>query len=460
MEGDCSKRSGCAFSRTGLSRNHLRTRARLYSGAVSSHLTASSTFLRIRPRAALALVSVIGLVFLSTPRFNGWPLLHLHKEDGTVFLADWTRLGSQSLSSTYTGYLHAVPRVFTAIAASVAPPQLFAVTVGVLAALWRVWLMLICFAALRSRSVPTARAIAASSLFIFVPVGQQEALANLTNLRWFCDAALVVLLIGRFRGRLGAAAAVTAVACVLTDPLSLLLLPLALWAAVRSGGWARVTPVATIVGIACHFVLMETGARQADWSGWLGNPVALIEQILVRGITEPQYGETGAEVLIKLVGIHLALAALVLPLAVLLLARDRLSSILAICGLYLLAATLMFTTPELISLDRWWGVGQASRYAVTPSILVGMALVLSSARIVRTPRRPIAVICLAVLTVATLADAQGDRRSSDGPTWSSTVKHGRADCQRSNASTITLPVTPVNDSTKWTTTLTCAWLDP
>lgn len=397
------------------------------------------------------------LVFLCAPRWHGWQLLHLHKEDGTIFLAQWTQDGMSSVWQTYTGYLHVVPRICTALAA-LFPPEWFAVAVGVLAALWRCWLSVLAYVSLRSIGQPNRHAMVAASLFIVVPVGQQEALGNLTNLRWFCNAALVLVLLGRLSGRWAVLGSITAVLCSLTDPLSLLLSPFALWSLVRASGAARAVPLATLAASAMHWSVLNTGARGTDFADWAKQPGALLSQLLVRGPMEAQFGETASEILLKSVGLPLALVALSLPLFVLLVRPRPIPLVMCVAGMYLLCATLAFADLNTISLNEWWGVGQVSRYAVTPAILIGGAIALSWRDIARTPMRPIAITSAVILVLAGIADGQGDRRNTRGPTWSATVKQARVTCADDRRRTISVPVTPQGDSTDWRAVVTCGWL--
>ena len=173
----------------------------------------------IGARAATVLVSA-SFVFLCLPRISGWTLSHVHKEDGVIFLHDWVEHGWGSVFELYTGYLHVVPRLTTAFAASL-PPEAFAPVIGVLAAGWRIWLATVSYWAFRSLDWSPKSSAVAASMFVLVPAGQHEVLGNLTNERWFCDAGLVVIALSRLTGLRAALASVTGLLCALSDPLAI-----------------------------------------------------------------------------------------------------------------------------------------------------------------------------------------------------------------------------------------------
>ena len=69
-----------------------------------------------RQRIITALVLVGGFLWLLVPRAHGALTQHLHKEDGTIFLAEVLR--DLPLLETYTGYLHLGPRLSAEVCAA------------------------------------------------------------------------------------------------------------------------------------------------------------------------------------------------------------------------------------------------------------------------------------------------------------------------------------------------------
>ena len=89
------------------------------------------------PIASAWFIGVVALGFLVQllPRPAGWPLGFLFAEDGQVFLTGALRLGSDSLLSTYAGYLHLLPRSISLTCSSLVTPGTYVVCTGIAAAL-------------------------------------------------------------------------------------------------------------------------------------------------------------------------------------------------------------------------------------------------------------------------------------------------------------------------------------
>ncbi|WP_138413379.1 hypothetical protein [Sinomonas gamaensis] len=401
---------------------------------------------------------------LLIPRWTGWTLEHLHKEDGQIFLAVYTWTGLGSLIEPYTGYLHAGPRALTAACAQV-PTGAFAACIGVGSAGFRMILAVAALAVFMPYSKNWRWALAASALFVAVPVGQQEALGNLTNLRWFCDAAALILLLGAFRRPIPAiGSTLIAAICVLSDPLALVLIPLALWRAATLTGWARVLPIGYLAASIGHIVALQPGARTADIAMYFREPVEMVTQLLVRGPMVAQFGQNATELAIKLVGLPIVTTALILPAIVLvrgtrnLLGDGRLLAIiLTLAGLVFLGGTLIFADLEMIRLTEYWTVGQASRYSVLPGILIGQGIILAAANLSRIVFDRLARgITIGVLILAFVADSAGDPWNTRGPTWAETVDKARHECV--GRSVARVQMTPTGVPKNWSADIPCRWL--
>lgn len=401
--------------------------------------------------------AAVGIAAILAPRPAGWIGEHVHKEDGAVFLSDAVTFGP-SLWSTYSGYVHLIPRLLAWPAAELGPTA-YPVAVAVLAGAFRVLLAVVVFPVFRERCGPRWGALAASML-VLVPAGMQEVLGNLTNLRWFCDATALLIAFRVTKSRKGAVAVGgLGAACMLTDPLTLGLVPLLAWRLFTNSGPVRIVQGLMLAGGATHVLLLEPGDRPAEWGAFIAHPWELLRQVLVRGPVEGQWGETGAEVIIRSLGATTA-AVVALGVLVVLMAPGtsrRFGLLLAGWGLALVTATLLFADLDAISLDEWWGVGQASRYAVAPSIFIAQGLVLAAAR-ARGPWRPLTIASMVALALAFAADFRGDSGRVAPPVWSTSVQQARVACAAAAAQRVSVPVTPQDVPTNWAAEVPCRWL--
>lgn len=414
---------------------------------------------------AWSLTVLVGLTgLLLVPRWTGWTLEHLHKEDGQTFLAAYSWAGLGSLMETYTGYLHVGPRTLTAACAQL-PTGTFAGCIGIGSAVFRMILAIAALAVFTPYAKGWRWALVAAALFVAVPVGQQEALGNITNLRWFCDAGALILLLGSFRRPLPAVVwTVVATVCVLSDPLALVLAPVALWRAAVLPGWGRVLPLGYLAASIAHIAVLETGARSADIAAYFREPLEMTAQLLVRGPMLAQFGQNATELAIKFTGLPLAAAAVILPAIVLARGLRKLphdtrmfATALALAGLGFLAGTLVFADLELIRLREAWAVGQASRYSVAPSILIGQAVIFAAAGL--TPLvfdRWLKCLTLGTLILAFIADSTGDPWNSRGPIWSDSAMQGRDECTGNQS--VRVPMTPIGVPKDWSADIACSWL--
>ncbi|RYC05818.1 hypothetical protein [Nocardioides zhouii] len=418
---------------------------------------------RLPDRRLVAGMAAVGLVFLLLPRLEGWTLLHVHKEDGVVFLADFLNEGWSSLIKPYTGYQHLVPRTIAGVCAT-GPTSWFAGCVGVSASLVRVALAVVALAVVAPYARSPRWAIAAAAAFIWAPVGQQEALGNLTNLRWFLDAGAVVLLLGTWRrGSAIALISVVAVGAAMTDPLSIVIAPLAAWRIVALRGRERLVPGVFLLASVLHFLVLQRGARSSDMGTYYEEPAQSTLQVLVRGLTVPLLGQNGSEVLLGLSAV-IAAAAGVIAVAVLLVRvqptpATALAIVMAVWGGGLLIVTLTFTDMVAIGLDPAWKLGQGSRYSVPPGVLVAMGVMLVLPFVLDRAAGVWRVLVLGVLLVfplAVLADSPGDPANTADPTWSEALDDARETC--SGRATARVQMTPADVPMDWSVELPCDWL--
>lgn len=258
-----------------------------------------------------------------------------------------------------------------------------------------------------------------------------------------------------------------AIIAALTDPLALLLVPLALWRLCILPGWGRLVPATYIAAGFVHYMLMNSQARAADWAYIFNKPAEFISQALVRGPVEAVLGQNGAQVALNLVGPYVVLLGLLLPLAVAAASwRGAASSttmfavMMVVVAMAILCATLLFAPLEIIALSTDGSLGLASRYSLFPATLITQALLLLVPTAISVGKigRFAGMSMVGLLVTAAAADAPGDKWNAHGPRWTETVRQSEKDCTASGADSVIVPVTPQGVPMKWTATLSCSWV--
>ena len=420
-------------------------------------------------RSTLAIVAVAGFAFLLIPR-GGWVGDHLHKEDGTIFLTQQLHGGLSHLFTIYSGYVHVGPRLVVAACATATTSHLPACIATSTAAL-RVAMMLLAFPLLAAYAKTWRWGLAAASLFLFLPAGQWEALGNVTNLRWFLVPTVVLVLLSVYDS-----VALVVLACVfvavgaLSDPLAAILLPLGLWRALSVKGIARVPALAFLPAALVQLVLMHPSQRGAGLGPQqlVHYPIDAIKQLVVRGFDATQYGITGTEVILHVAGTIGAIAALALPVAVVVMAARsgwnaslRLATVLLAIGTLLFFGTIIWDNISALGFAHWFDLGNlVNRYSVGIGLLLGPALILACSTLWddRRAHRALAATSLGVLGLAALGDFRGDKYNVHGPIWSTSVAAAVASCPSGSSKDVTMVITPVGVGTSWTTTVPCSWL--
>lgn len=415
-----------------------------------------------RQRLLAVVVFAVGAVWLMIPRLYGSFADHLHKEDGLIFLSD--HQAGKTPFETYTGYLHLGPRLITDLAALL-PPEYFAPCVAACSSFIRLTLAILMFSVLLPYVGRWYWALIAASLPLFGGIGQQEVLGNLTNLRWFLDLGVVFVLLGNFRkpGLTFVASAMLLLG-VFSDPLTLLVFPIALWRFFALSGRSKLVPAVYFPAAVAHFLLLERSARSSFLAGFFGEPQLWTQNIVVRGATEAIFGETCTQLMLRVVGAMPVVVVTVLLLIVFGLAVRRhlvmqvrwVVLLLGIGGLLFTVATLNFSDPHLVDVQR--GLGRASRYALIPSVMIGSALVVALSHL-PTSRWKLALSwsLLGVMALGSLADSRGDSWATHGPTWSDTIRDARDRCSDGRDG-VTVKVTPQDVPISWTADLQCDWV--
>lgn len=402
-----------------------------------------------------------GILHLA-PQMHGWPLLHVHKEDGKVYLSQQVGQGYEAGTVTYSGFIHLIPRVIAGIAAQ-APPVWYPVVVALLVMALKLLMSTMAWMSLREWFAPGASFLA-GALFLFVPVGFQEGFANITNIRWFAVASLIVVSLGAFRKWWQTSIAVALVlSCALSDPLAVGTSPLFIWQMIRGKARNRVVGASALIAIGVHMLMVEPSARPLSLAMW-SEPLMGLQQVLVRGPLVAQFGQNGAELLLGVLG-PWALATLLPALwlcARFVTAQTALpATVLGFGGFSALIATLLFADMPNLPIDPPWGVGQGSRYSIVPAILIGSIMVLAAVSRLLEPRSAqdfvLAIFVASALLVGTLGDAVGDRANVAGPRWSDSIDQARARCA-DGGKTVSIPITPSGFATDWHAEVTCSWV--
>lgn len=420
-----------------------------------------------RARITAVAVITVGVAFLCLPRLSGWTLEHVHKEDGLIFLSDYLRDGWGALFSTYTGYLHVGPRIVAGMCAGGLPADSFANCVGVSTAVFRGLIASVAFAVFAPYTKTWKWALGAAAVLLFLGVGQHEVLGNITNMRWFTDVAAVIVLLGNFKKpAFAVGVSVLAMVAAWSDPLAIILVPIALWRAVALKGWGRAVPVSYLFAAAVHYALLVQSARTAHWDDLLNDPAGFFTQALVRGPIEAILGQNGTQVALDMVGPQLILGGLILPVVLVMLtirvapASLLMPAIMATLGMALVCATLLFAPLDVIALTAEGSVGMASRYALLPATLIAAALILIIPHVLAHGSfgRVVGWGTVSLMLVAAAADFTGDAWHARGPKWKQTVAETRVHCGSDHQGTISVAVTPQGVPKQWTADLRCDWV--
>jgi hypothetical protein len=376
-------------------------------------------------------------------------------EDGQVFLAQAVALPvDRAFSTLYAGYLHAVPRVLAELAAALPLPVADAVLSGGAALVVAALALLVYRASAGHIRSPVIRA-ALSGAVILVPVGQAEVTNNAANLHWFLMFAAFWVLLWRPRHPLAlATGALVVFLAGASDPLTILLAPLAVVRLVVLRGWRdRLFSVAFAAGLLPQLAAIALGSGDRQFS-LVVNPMKLAGWYAYHVVAQGMFGG-------RLVSDSGALAAILAGLALLLVgsaatlvlqgrAGDR-TPIIALAGAM---SVLFFVAPVMLA-----GVS-APRYAVVPVLLLYSAFAcLLDAGLRDVPAGVWRRVQLATLTVVVLAAgtsylSPGPR--ANGPRWDAELNRATATCPPAPVPTvISVPIPPVG----WNVPLTCRVLN-
>ena len=225
----------------------------------------------------VAAVAVVVATAVTIGRLSGSsPLDTLYAEDGRIFLSEaLSRSTVAAWTTAYNGYIHLVPRLVASLAAAVGigrSAMVFSITSSIVLAL----VALVVFWATAPYVRSTAlRALLAVSM-IALPAAQTEVYNNAANLHWYLVFASFWVLLWNPSRRWPVVTACVIVALAgLSDPLTVLLVPIALLRlVVVDRGWARLPVYAFATALAVQFFAMAVTDSSRPFAEY-ANPVKL-----------------------------------------------------------------------------------------------------------------------------------------------------------------------------------------
>jgi hypothetical protein len=378
----------------------------------------------------------------------------MYAEDGGIFLPDALRRSWPGvLIHPYAGYMHLVPRLVGGIAVLV-PIGLAPVVFTGASMLIRALLAAFVFKASEHHLGSAAFRLLAAAAFIAVPAG--ETRDNIANIHWYLIAAAFWAVLWRPKSWAGAITAmVVAIAAVDSDPLTLALAPLVLLRLITLRGWREQLVsigFAAASGLQLWVALHAGGLKRPGypWTDMPGIAAARVVLPFVVGRTTDA-ALTGAGLLVAAAAILVVLAWPGLtagpPQRIVVLGVLAVDAVLLAVMWQHAGHTVRHPSRTLVG---------ASRYAVTPTILLVSALAASLSKYrCRTKVLP-ALICGAAagVVLGTMLFGQTTSPGRAGPHWRADVKAARAACRTTGEPLVPVPIYP----TGWHSTLPCSAL--
>jgi hypothetical protein len=388
-------------------------------------------------------------------------------EDGRQFLQTAVAEGPiDALLTPYGGYLHTVPRLVAELA-SLLPlgfaSELFTLSANLIAALCAFTVFVASAGHLRTVWL---RGVLAA-LMVLAPTSAFEVTNNAANAQWFLLIAAFWVLLGFPRSRVGTLlAAVLLVATALSAPLSLLLVPLALWRLVRRSSPAgeRMALVIFVLAVGAQLGIALASPFASDLVA--GSPAAIVFAFVQRVLGTAVFGQRLAGLLWAHFGWDwpfIATCGLMVLLAIGLIAgpeRTRWLSVLAAgyAVAFFVAAVLLRHGNLMWPPGSYNAIG--GRYTVVPimHVFAMAAAVLDSQPPRVDPRlwRVLHVCALVAVAVIAVTNFRTSNDRTHGPIWSESVTAARQRCAAPGQQLATLDISP----RPWTVEVRCDELDP
>jgi hypothetical protein len=400
----------------------------------------------------------------------------LYVEDGGTFFNQALNAGFlDTLATSHYGYLHTVPRAI-AEAASLAPLEGGPLAMSLLTCLAAAAIAAYVFAASGAwLASPLLRTVLAVAV-VFVPVTARDLTGTVGNLHWYLvyGAAWAVICPWRSRGWLGASATVV-LAAALSDPLTGLLLPLAIAIALRARiRVAWVLPATIAGGLLVQLVLgRDDPVESFGGSDWEIVPRLFAERVTSSLLVGDRYledafgGQTGSPFAwLSLAVVAVAVAAGLWGL------RGRRRWLLGGC----VALALAFFAVAVFGrgTDVWlpeipWELG-ASRYTYLPVLFLVTGLFAAVDSEPGRRWRPRALeVAAALLVVATMVSCYRLPHRTEGHIgWDRALALARASCADGRARSpvvldtergVRIARVPISGGYGWHVPVRCSRLD-
>lgn len=390
----------------------------------------------------------------------------LWAEDGTAFLQVALHgPATETIPQPHSGYLQVFPRIVAEVltllpvsAAGVAFSVVAALVVGLAA--WTVWEL-----GAAQLPSPWLRGLLAAAVVV-IPAGGLEAADNVANSHWYLMYAAFWALVAR---RPGAGRQVLPVVIVvlaaLSDPLSIVLAPLALGRLVLLRGWRdRWVVIAYVVAIAVqlHAVLSVERA-----TGQTAAPRDIVFGYALRVVLSSLTGNGGARRIVDGMGstgvwlvAGLALVCLLVGWA--LAGRFRLfiaASAVASMGFFVVECLFALGGQYPPTGDLQSDLTVGGRYTIVPALLLLTAFAVAAQAVSARLTGRVALLGAAVVAVPLVLCVASDYRPEGGslrtgaPSWSDEVEQAEEECATSAGATPD-PV-PIAPAGAWTVALDC-----
>ena len=412
---------------------------------------------------------ILGATGLQLLRQEGVPATNsLWAEDGHLFLTAALNFDHplELFVAPAGKYMHAVPRTLATIAADLPPDQaalFFALSSSLIVSA----LSLFVFYASRPVIEPwPARAVVAGAM-VLLPAAGTEVLNNSANLHYFLTFAAFWALLARPRIWVFAAvASLIVLATAMSDPITILLAPIAGWTLFRRADVRRsVIAVAFLVGLVAHGLVWLSADRLHRYAGDPAVPFEMQQQLEIRAFAPQSYSDSEPLDLPRLYGLRVAgsffagddLLAVGYRKAGDVVGFISLGAILVVVGyglarratgrgyvaLLFAYSVLFFAVPVGIrGTDHLAPVAgelsfAGSRYTVVPTLLLialaALVLAIRDPRLSLRAWRAIQALAIVSFMVLVVADFRDPNLRSGGPRWSQSLVAAREGCRDGGA---------------------------
>jgi hypothetical protein len=316
---------------------------------------------------------------------------------------------------------------------------------------------------------PLLRGALAASV-VLVPVARIESLSNVSNLHFYLVFAAFWALLWRPQRPSGVAlCSVVVAAAALSDPLTVLLAPVAAIRWLRAPDLAGRLPVMVwAIALALHgVVILISGVETTTGSPTTPQPIAIALLYPLRVMGGAVLGIQRTWELWEPVGPWLILAGGLGVAALIVLVATRLddgrrvvaATALGLSAVYFVVALWIRWEPGLAPAADDGFLRDAVRYLLLPVLFLYAAMAIGLDGLVRRGGRAstATVGIVGVLVVsAWLIDFSGPNARSASPSWQASAAEARAMCVDGSTAEVTIPIAPAT----WTMRLPCEILAP